>query len=327
MTTAGTAAVLAAVPFVRNARAQGLQKVVYQAGWLPQPDKGGLYQALATGIYKAHGLDVDLRPGGAQMNVNALFLAGRADFADSDSLRVLNFVRQGLPGVAVAAYGQKHPVALASHPNMGLDTLAELKGKPVMVSAIGRQTYWPWLKSKFGYTDDQIRPDTGSLAPFLNNKAMSMECFVTSEPYDMKRAGVDASIKLLADSGYASYYGITLAHPKMIAEQPDVVQRFVDASIKGWASYLGGDPSPGNALIKKGNPDMTDQKIAYCISAMKRYGIVQSGDTAKLGLGAMTDAHWRDFYDAMATAEVLPRGLDIQKGYTLQFVNKHVEAS
>lgn len=318
---AGAAAALGGAPFVRHARAAAPQKLVYQTGWLPQPDKGGLYQALATGLYREAGLDVEIRPGSAQMNVNALFLAGRADFADSDSFRVLNFVRQGLPAVAVAAFGQRSPHAIASHPGTAGDTLPALKGKPILVSAIGRQSYWLWLKARYGYTDDQLRPFTGSLAPFLANRTLSTECFVTSDPYAMKQAGIDADVQLLADHGFSNYYGVIVTHPELVASRPDVVQRFVDATSKGWHSYLHGDPSPGNALIRQGNPEMTDAKIAFCIDAMRRYGIIASGDALQLGLGAMTDQRWKQFYDDTVAAQALPAGLDIGKGYTTQFVN------
>ncbi|ABE36681.1 NMT1/THI5 like family protein [Paraburkholderia xenovorans LB400] len=323
MLLAGAAA-LAGAPFIGNARAQGAEKLVYQTGWLPQPDKGGLYQALATGLYRQAGLDVEIRPGSAQMNVNALFLAGRADFADSDSFRVLNFVRQGLPAVAVAAFGQRSPHALASHAGTGADTLAALKGKPILVSAIGRQSYWLWLKARYGYTDDQLRPYTGSLAPFLADRSLATECFVTSDPYEMQRAGANVNVQLLADHGFRNYYGVMVTHPQLVADKPDVVQRFVDATIKGWQSYLHGDPGPANALIRQGNPEMTDAKLAYCHDALRKYGIVASGDADTLGLGAMTDARWKGFYDDMVAAQAMPPGLDVRRGYTLQFINHRV---
>ncbi|HZZ11598.1 MAG TPA: ABC transporter substrate-binding protein [Paraburkholderia sp.] len=320
----GSVGVMAALGFAAPARAQGLTKLVYQTGWLPQPEKGGLYQAAATGLYREHGLDVEIRVGAPQMNVNALFLAGRADFADSDSFRILNFVHQELPGVAVAAFGQKAPNVLLSHPGEAGPSLASLKGKPVLISAIGRQTYWQWLKTRYGFTDEQIRPYTSSMAPFLADPKLSMEGFVTSEPFDLQNAGVKPIVRLLADDGYDAYSAITLASPKQVAEQPDIVQRFVDATAKGWRSYLHGDPRPANDVIKRGNPDMSDAKIAYSIDAMKRYGIVDSGDAQAFGPGAMTDARWKRFYDSMVAAAALPAGLDIRKGYTLQFVNKRV---
>jgi len=317
-------AALAAPAFIRHAGAQGLTKVVYQTGWLPQPDKGGLYQALATGLYRDAGLDVEIRRGGPQLNVSQVFLAGQVDFADADSMRVLNFVKEGLPGVAVAAFGQRPLTVLLSHPKTGHDTLAALKGEPLLVSTIGRQTYFQWLQAKHGFTDQQARPYTYSLAPFLNDKAMSMEGFLTSEPFELRKAGVAPVMHVLADLGYESYSNVMLAQPKLVADKPELVQRFVDATAKGWASYLHGDARPGNDLIRKGNPDVSDEKIAYAMNALRQHAIFESDDVNRGGLGAMSDARWQRIYDSLVASSVLPAGLDIRKGYTLRFVNKRV---
>ena len=318
----GAAGALAAPAFLRDARAQSLTPVSYQIGWLPQPDKGGLYQALATGLYREAGLDVEIRPGGPQLNVVQIFMAGRVDFADTDSFRPLNFVKEGLPGIAVAAFGQKSLNVMMSHPGSGHDTLGALKGKPVLVSPIGRTTYWPWLRAKFGLSDDQIRPYAFNLSTFLADSQISREGFVTSEPFDARKAGMTPVVHLLADHGYSNYSNVMLASPKMVAERPDVVQRFVDATARGWKSYVYGDPAPGNALIKKGNPDLTDEKIAYAIGVMRSARILESAEAISGGIGAMSDARWKTFYDEMAAVGALPAGLDPRKAYTTQFVNK-----
>lgn len=320
-TMAGTSA-LAFPAFVRRASAQGLTKVSYQTGWLAQPEHGGYYQALATGLYRAAGLDVDIRKGGPQLNTTSLFLANSVDFCEFDGFRQLNFVAESLPGVAVAAFFQKDPRILLSHPGVGNDTLAQLKGKPVLVATAGRQTYWQWLKTRYGYTDDQIRPYTFNIAPFLADKQLSMQGYIASEPYAARQAGIEPVIHLLADSGFDNYASVVLASPKMIREQPSVVQRFVDATAKGWDSYLHGDPAPANALIQKQNPEMSNDKIAYAIDALKRYGIVETAETKSFGIGAMTDARWKHFQDDMVAAGAQPAGLDVKRGYTLQFANR-----
>lgn len=320
------AAALAAPPFISSAAAQGLTKIAYQTGWLPGTDKGGLYQAQAAGIYKSYGFEVDIRAGGPQLNVNQIFMSGSVDFADTDSFRVLSFVSRNLPAVAVAAFGQKSMTALMSHPGVGNDSLESLKGKPILISTIARQTYWNWLKGKYGYADEQARPWTNNLAPFLVDKNVSVEGFINAEPLYMRKAGVEPVVHVLADHGYENYSIAMLAHPKMVAEKPEVVQRFVEATTKGWASYLN-DPKPGNALMQQLNPNMTDEVLAFGIAALKRYGILDSGDAKKLGLGTMSDARWKSFYDTMVAAGALQPGLDVKKGYTLQFVNKRVGMS
>ena len=163
---AAGAALVAGVPVYHpRATAQGLTKVSLQNGWLAQAEQGGYYQALANGFYKDAGLDVDIRPGGPQVNVMQLFVAGTADFVEADSFRAFALVQEKIPGVAVASFFQKDPRVLLSHPGSGNDSLASLKGKPLMVATTGRQTYWLWLKNRFGFTDDQLRPYAFSLAP------------------------------------------------------------------------------------------------------------------------------------------------------------------
>lgn len=320
MTLGGAAA--SAFASVRRARAQSLDKVSYQTNWRAQAEHGGFYQAVATGIYKEHGLEVEVRQGGPQLDVNALLLSGRADVVETDAFRVFNFARDNIPGLAISSMFQKDLRALLSHPGVGNDTLPALKGKPILIGAAGRTSFWQWLKVKYGFTDEQVRPYTFNLAPFLADKTISQQGFVTSEPFAMRQAGVDPVVHLLADHGFHNLPSIQLCLPRLAAEKAEVVQRFVDASAKGWKSYLTGDPSPANALIKRDNPDMTDDKIAYSIQVMNKAGIVGGGDAATLGIGALTAEHWMSFYRDMVDCGALPAGWAVDKLFTTKFVNK-----
>lgn len=322
LATVAGGALLAAPPFLRHALGQGLTKVVYQAGWVAQAEQGGFHQAQATDLYRQAGLDVEIRLGGPQLNVVPLFLAGKVDFCELDGFRMLNFVQESLPGVAVASIFQKDPRVLLSHPGVGNDSLPALKGKPILVATTGRQTYWQWLKTRFGYADEQIRPYTFNLAPFLADKQLSMQGLITSEPFALRQNGVDPVIHLLADSGFDNYQSVLAASPKMVQDRPDVVQRFVDATAKGWTSYLQGDPAPGNALIQKLNPDMSNDRLAYAIEAMRKYGLVETAETRSSGIGTMSNARWKRFYESMVAAGAQQAGLDVRRGYTLQFANR-----
>lgn len=317
------AALVAGVPaFHRRANAQGLTKVSLQTGWLAQAEQGGYYQALANGFYRENGLDVEVRPGGPQVNVMQLFAAGTADFVEADSFRAFALVQEKIPGVAVASFFQKDPRVLLSHPGSGNDSLASLKGKPLMVATTGRQTYWLWLKNRFGFTDDQLRPYAFSLTPWLVDKQTTVQGFLTSEPFNARKAGVEPVVHLLADQGFDNYQNALVVAPKMAKERADLVQRFVDATAKGWASYLNGDPAPGNALIKKANPQMQDDMLAYAIGAMNRFGIVETAETKANGIGFMSEARWKRFYDAMVVAGAQPPNLDVKTAYTMQFVGR-----
>jgi NitT/TauT family transport system substrate-binding protein len=300
-------------------------KVTFGTNWKAQAEHGGYYQAVATGLYRKAGLDVTIRMGGPQVNHPQLLAAGAIDFnIGSSSFGALNYVQGAIPMVTVAAIFQKDPQVLISHPGQGNDTLAAMKGKPILVGAGSRATFWNFLKAKYGYTDDQIRPYTFNMAPFLADKSAVQQGYLTSEPYKIEQAGVKPLVHVLADAGYSSYSCTIETSWKLVREKPDLVQRFVNASIEGWYSYLYGDPGPGNALIKKDNPDMTDDVIAYGIAALKKYGVVDSGDAKALGIGAMTDARWKEFLATMAGIGLYSRDLDLTKAYTLAFVNRKV---
>jgi len=293
--------------------------------WKAEAEHGGYYQAIAAGIYRGHGLEVTLRQGGPQVNHAQLLAAGRLDFnLAPNSFGPLNFVSEHIPMVAIAAIFQKDPSVLIAHPGQGNDSLAALKAKPIMIGPDTRITSWMFLKSKFGYTDDQIRPYTFSVAPFLADPNAVQQGYLSSEPFTIESQGVKPVVLLLADAGYSSYGSLIQTSDQLVREKPDLVQRFVDASIEGWYSYLYGDPAPANELIKRDNPEMTDALLAYGIAKIKEYGIVDSGNAKTKGIGAMTEARWRDFFDTMSKAGVYPKDLDFRKAYTPQFVNKKV---
>jgi NitT/TauT family transport system substrate-binding protein len=319
------AALWAGACLVFSQGAPGADTVSFGTDWKAEAEHGGYYQAIANGIYSQHGLEVTLRQGGPQVNHAQLLAAGRLDFnLAPNSFVPLNFVSEKIPMVAVAAVFQKDPSVLIAHPGQGNDTLAMLKGKPIMIGSDTRIGSWIFLKSKFGYTDDQIRPYTFSVAPFLADPKAVQQGYLSSEPFTIESQGVKPVVLLLADAGYSSYGSLIQTSDKLTRENPDLVQRFVDASIEGWYSYLYGDPAPGNALIKHDNPEMTDALLAYGIGKIKEYGIVDSGDAKTNGIGAMTEARWRDFFDTMSNAGVYPKSLDFRKAFTLRFINQKV---
>ena len=310
-----------AVLLARPARA--LDQVSLGTDWKAEAEHGGYYQAIATGIYAKYGIEVSLRQGGPQVNHSQLLAAGRLDFDETpNSFIPLNFVKENIPMVAVAAMFQKDPMVLIAHADVGNDSLAALKGKPIMIGADTRVGSWLFLKSKFGYTDDQIRPYNFNVAPFMADKNAVQQGYLTSEPFLIEKAGAKPVVFLLANEGYATYASVIQTSRKMVEEKPDLVQRFVNASIEGWYSYLYGDPSPANALIKKDNPEETDELLAYAIKKIKEYGVVDSGDSLKLGIGAMSEERWKAFHDVMSRQGLYPADLAYKKAFTLQFVNK-----
>jgi NitT/TauT family transport system substrate-binding protein len=306
------------------AAAHAEDAISFGLDWLAEAEYGGYYQAAATGLYAKRDLKVTIRQGGPQVNQMQLMMAGRLDF-NLGGGRAIEFVQQNLPFIAIAAIFQKDPSVLIAHPGQGNDSFAALSGKPILIGADTRASWWRYLAGKFGYSDSQVRPYTFNLQPFLADKALVQQGYLGSEPFAIEQAaGFEPVVLLLADAGYAGYGNIVTTSTKLVTAKPDLVQRFIDASIEGWYSYLYGDPTPANTLIKRDNPEMSDALLNYGRNVMKVHGIVNSGDALKLGIGAMTDTRWAEFYRSMADAGVYPKGLDVTKGYTLRFVNQRV---
>lgn len=312
--------VLAAAPAPSRAD-PALEPVAFGIDWKAEAEYGGYYQAVATGIYARHGLAVSIRQGGPQINQTQLLLAGRLDFSiASNSFLALNFVAERIPFRAVAAFYQKDPSVLIAHPGTGHDSFEALRGVPILIGADTRAGWWNYLRVRFGYTDSQIRPYTFNLAPFLSNPQAVQQGFVGSEPFSIRQeTGADPVVLLLSDAGFSGYGSLIAASDATIAAKPDLVRRFVQASAEGWRSYLLGDPAPADALIKRENPEMTDALLAYGRRALIANGIVLSGDAARFGIGAMTEARWEAFFRSMAEAGLYPPTLDHRRAYTLQF--------
>jgi NitT/TauT family transport system substrate-binding protein len=311
------------------ARAQApvkLDKVSFGTNWVAEAEHGGFFQAVADGTYKSYGLDVTIVPGGPNINNRILLASGKLDFfMSANSLQSFDAVANNVPVVAVAAMFQKDPQVFLAHPESKVARLEDLKPLTLFVSKEGMTTYFQWLKSEYGFSEANVKPYTFNAQPFLADKRSAMQGYATSEPFAIeKQAGLKPTVILLADYGFNTYSTLIETRRDLADDKPDLVQRFVDASIIGWYNYLYGDNRPGNDLIKKMNPEMTDDLLSYSVAKMKEYGIVDSGDTLKDGIGAMSDARMASFFDKMVRAGVVRRDIDFKKAYTLRFTNKGV---
>ncbi len=305
------------------ALAQDLTPVTYGTNWVAQAEHGGFYQAVVDGTYKACGLDVTIVPGGPQVNNQALMLAGKLDFYMGGTLDAFFGVQQGLPLVNVAALFQKEPQVLLTHPGKAAK-FEDVKALTTIFTADGA-AYWEWLKSAYGFTDEQRKPYTFNSAPFIADEASAMQGYLTSEPFSVeKEAGWKPDVWLLADQGYTAYSTTIQATKDTVEKKPEVVKCFVEGSIKGWYTYLYGDNKAANEAIIAANPDMTQESIDYAITHLKSEGIVDSGDTLTMGIGVITDERMKDFYAKMVKAGVIPDGIDIAQSYTTAFVGKGV---
>jgi NitT/TauT family transport system substrate-binding protein len=305
--------VLAAAATLAHAQ----DKVTFLTSWYAQAEHGGYYQAVATGIYRKYGLDVAVKMGGPQVNVMQLLAAGQADFVMGKDFQVLSGLESGLASTTVAAVFQKDPQGLMTHPDV--KGLADLKDKTILVASSGRTSWWPWLQKKYTLKEEQTRPYTFNLQPFFADGKVAQQGFPGSEPYSAGKAGHKVNFFLFADDGYPPYGNTIVTMQKTAKDKPELVQRFVKATLEGWKSYLA-NPAPGNALIKQDNPKMDDETIAYSVRQMNLLKFFDGGDAAKMGPGVMTEARWKQTYELMVSNGLLKPNPDWQQAYTLQFV-------
>jgi NitT/TauT family transport system substrate-binding protein len=312
---AGVAAAAIGGRIVRPARAA--TKVRFLTNWFAEAEHGGFYQAKATGLYERAGLDVDIQMGGPQVNGMQLLAGGDADIALSYDIETLNSVEKGVPVVAVAAGNQFDLQGIMAH--AGVPSLAALKGHKILIGSTAYTTFWPWLKLKFGYTDDMAAPYTFNLQPFTLDPQIAQQSYITAEPYDAQKHGLKIAFFLFADQGYPPYSNTIVTTRSYLASNSDVVARFVRASMEGWKSYLQ-SPGPGNALIKAANPNETDDQIAYSYGKFKQIKCVTGGDAATMGIGVMTEARWKKTRDFMVATNMLQAGTDWKRAFTLKYV-------
>lgn len=295
------------------------EKFGFMTNWYAQAEHGGFYQALATGLYKKHGLDVSIRMGGPQINIVQLMVAGQADCVMGGSdLQMMQMREGGVPVVNVAAVFQKDPQVLIAHEDV--TSLEQLKGKTILIAPSALRAFWPWLKARYGLSDAQTRPYTFNIQPFAADKNTAQQGYLTSEPFAIAKAGVKANTMLLSDRGYPAY-GTTIAcMEKTLQARSAAVAAFVKASMEGWKSYLA-DPAPANALIRKDNPNMSEEQLAYSVAKLKERGVVAGGDAATLGIGIITDARAKASYDFLLEAKLIdPAKVRLAETYDTRFV-------
>jgi len=322
------AAGLLALLTLLAAPALARDKVVFATNWKAQAAHGGFYQALADGTYREYGLDVTIQQGGPQVNNRPLLPAGRIDFLMTGNLlHSFDNVKNGLPVVVVAAMFQKDPQALLAHPGQGYEKFENLAKAPVaLIAKDGQFTWWQWLKVQHGFRDEQLKPYNYNLGPFLANPKAVQQGYSVAEPiYVENQAGFKPVVHLLADHGFSTYSTVIEARTDTVKNQPGLVQRFVDASILGWYNYLYGDRKAANALMRKDNPEMTEDELEKSVALIRAQGVVDSGEALSKGVGAMSPSRIGDFYDKMVKAGLYkPGDVDLGRVATFQFVNKGV---
>jgi NitT/TauT family transport system substrate-binding protein len=312
---AGMALAGAGLGFSQPARAAIKFRVL--TNFYAEPGHGGIYQAKVTGLYEKAGLDVEIKQGGPQINGMQLLTGGEADILMGSAIGAIAGVQNGAPVVVIAPTYQFDMQCIVTRPDV--PSIAALRGKTILVSTLGRGSYWLWMKDKYGFTDDQVAPYTGNYQPFIQDPTMGLGGVATSEPYRIEQAGVKNRYFLLAKEGYPPYGYPLLTMRPTIQKDRDAIARFVRATLEGWKSFLA-DPAPGLAAIKAERSDVTDGFLQYSVKTIRELGGVDGVETKTAGLGTMNDTRWRELADFMLKAGLLKPATDWQAAYTTEFV-------
>ncbi|MBX3585311.1 MAG: ABC transporter substrate-binding protein [Ramlibacter sp.] len=301
------------------AGAQAQEKLTYMTNWYAQAEHGGFYQALATGIYKKYGLDVTIKMGGPQVNIMQMLGAGQTDCVmGSSDLQIMVARSNGLPIVTLAASFQKDPQVLIAHEDV--KKFEDMKGKTILIASSARQGYWLWLKGKYGFDDAQLKPYTFNIQPFVADKNTVQQGYLTSEPFAIQKAGVKANTFLFADHGWPTYSTTISCMEQTVKDKPKAMAAFVKGTMEGWKSYLA-DPAPANALIKKDNPNMTDEQLAYSVAKLKEMGIITGGGAGKNGIGSIDIDRVRKNHAFLVDNKLVDPGkVGPTQAYDLQFI-------
>jgi NitT/TauT family transport system substrate-binding protein len=317
------AVVSAGVLFAGAASASAAEKIRYGLNWVPEGEHCGFFQAKATGLYEKAGLDVDIKAGGPDVNVSLLVSTGQLEFGMGSSFTSLNMIAQGIPGITVASLFQKDPQTLVAHSGQGIKTLADVKGKPVMIAKFAQQEFWQFLKQKAGFTDDQLRPYTYSVAPFLADPKAIEQGYVTEDEFQLSSQMKEPPvILLLADYGYNNYATTIFGMKPWVDAHKEATKAFIAATAEGYKECLDGNYAEGEKLLHTANPDETDALFKFKLKQMKERNMLTGGDAEKLGIGAMSDARWKDFFDTMVASGVYKADLDYKAAYTLDYIKK-----
>lgn len=294
-------------------------KFTFITNWYAQAEHGGYYQALAEGFYKEAGLDMTIRMGGPQVNNLQLLAAGKAQCAIVDDIGVMMAQKRGIPVKMVATSFQFDPTVVITHSD--IDKLEDLKGHTVLIASSSQSSWWPWAKKKYGFTDAMSRPYTFNIQPFMLDKTVAQQGYMTSEPYAMQEAGADFKSFLIGKEGYPPYGNSIACRTEVIEQHPEEIKAFIHASMKGWKSYLA-SPAKGNELIIKDNPNMTEDRIAYAVNLLNSSGIATGGDAQTKGIGYISDSRMEKTWDMAVENNLFSASeVTLSDVYTTEFVD------
>lgn len=303
---------------------QGRVRLRFASGGATGAELGGFYQALANGAYEKRGLTVEILAGAAGADAPALLAASAVELAFArDSFAPLRLIGSGAPVKAVAAFFQKDPAVLIARPERGEEGFPPVEGRAVFMSDRDRAGVWSWLNGRDGFTADQARvqPPQALLDAFAGERESLLLGRLTDGDLDRVRRRIDAvpRRRLPADDGYPGYGALVVAPNAFARDNAQALRAFIAASVEGWRDYVHGEGARGDALIRRAAPDTAQAALDAAREALKANAVVDGGDAALYGLGAMTPDRWQAFAEQTAAA-FIDGAPDWREAFTTQYL-------
>ena len=263
-------------------------KVAIALNWKPEPEFGGLYEAQRIDAFTKRGLELEIT-GGPGAPVVQMVEAGKVEFGIAAADEVMVARDRGTDIVAVFATYQTNPQGIMVHASRGLGSLADLFAAGGTLAVEPGVAYVKYFQKRFDLAKMKIVPYGFSIAPFLNDKDMAQQVFVTAEPIAARRQGADPQVFLIAESGFNPYAAVVITTGARARGEAKRVADFVAALREGWRGYLD-DPTEANARMGALNKEMDGE--TFRLGAEAQRPLIEDDFARQHGLGAMSLERW-----------------------------------
>lgn len=302
--------------------AKPLTKVRAGLGWVFQGQFAGFMVAQSMGFYKDVGLDVQLIPGGPDVNGQALVVSGSAEFGMAgDFAQVMSAREQGIPVKGIFTVQEHQGGILICKKTTGITSWKDLTGKKIGVWEGSGRTGVRYALNVAGVGADNVTllPQKFSMVEFYEDLFDCASATTPNELHVVLDAGYAVSDLTLLDFdqlGFRIPGDTVFTTDKLISDHPDVVQAFVTGTLKGWM-YAIQHPEEAATIVLQFAPDLEYRKQVLQIWEMAR--LMVSGSGATKGIGYLDQADLETLLKAALSAGTMSTSVDVTQSYTNEF--------
>jgi NitT/TauT family transport system substrate-binding protein len=321
-------AALAAASTAGAVRAE--DDVRLRLNWMYYGSHAGFALGLDRGYYEEAGIDLDIRSGNGSGSAHRLVANGDSDFSYGSCGAMVNLAAQGAALVSVAVIDAMGSEAILVRPDAGVKAIADLKGKTLLTTAnAGVNTFFPIVLANSGLAEGDIGitnvPDGALVSSYLQGAggAVGMLGGIDDKPAEIKANGGEAPVIFpYSDFGVNQVGYCIVARKEMVEQNPDLVKRFVAATIR---SYKAAEAEPDAAVNAIGDivggTMNEDQGKAQSRGVLDvTLGLLYSGANTGRTLGLNVASDWADMVALMKQYNGLDPAADPTAFYTNAFI-------